>query len=987
MSLHVSATRRLLTGLLALTTWVGGCSEPTANIPHGKAGGPLPATVVISGYRDLKVNTDGSLTPIFIKRNRPIKLCFDSQVDTSSWQPWATLRETEHSVAAPMELAARLGDITCYQTPLPDQHDAEEPLVICWQVYDSYEETLFDGECRSVRYRPDDSTYDALLDRYHQIDLSKKTATEELLRLAQTVEERGYPVYGVRLRFIVVDRLRKAGEVEAAHAQLKALPSWLKEPEAVAFAALAERNRAQLFLSDSKLQSAWRHLEAAERLARPIAPSWRIYISVLQANLLHRVGSLNEGIERLEESLDSCGPAAPCNELRVAEAKSLLYWMRALRLDASQSELAEVEQGMEEILPKLRDTSSQIEAANYSINLAYFHVLRHHDPARDLAVARGLLDTATPEEAQTARYFQLRAWTDLVEGLGAASVGDARKSLDKCRQAARYEEDPYLSAWSTSCVGHAHRQLGNPEAALRAFEQALTLHEYATTIDLEQQIDRGPGQRAEDFYQAARAAADLGKVDRALEILEQLDRFSTDEQLRSLCRARAKTAESLAQWRHNTERTNEVFRQLRDKAKAVTGTRKEANDESVRQLKQELQTLLRALPGCADLLQATAAPGATTVGWRVAALPDEILLFHRAPVGKVTLIRRPIDRRDLRDRVDQIGAALERRTIDDEQWRRLTRPLAEALIPPQPETLQPQTRFALHGFLQGVPLAALPVDEDTSTRWLADFTTPILQPAFRDVPQPASSIHAPLHGLFVVDPKSNLASTPEQAEFYRQAAPEAVLLRGSAATAGALQQQLTTASFLHLDVHALFDPIFPELSSIELADQELRLDALAALPAPPIFANLSGCGTGRWPTTADAGRFGLAGVFARRGTHWVIASRNVIRDRLLRDFNMAFYRNFATTTVTPQHVPQLYATALRQLRQSYPATEWASLFLLIGRKNYPSRGQETTLATPLQLEAVPLARDKRASPDSQGRRSPHSYADHAEPIDATTRFR
>ncbi len=940
MSLHVSGAGGPLGVLLSLAVLAGGCSQPTPKIPQGKDGGPLPAEVAISGHRDVVVGEDASLTPVFIYRDPPIKLCFDSELNASSWQVWATIKGAKKATVSLTKPGPRLGDVTCFLAPLPSEHDAQLPLEICWQVYDSYEETLFDRECRPLRYRPDDPTYGGFLEQYGRIEAQKGLESDQLLRLAQTVEEHGYPAFGVRLRFVVVDRLRRLGDLAKAHRQLNALPAWLNAPQAAALASRAEQHRAKLDLAESKLQSAWRHLELADRLMRPTVPSWRFSIAYEQSIILSQVGALAEATERLEEPLRGCNDTNPCKDSLEAVAKSQLYWMHALKLDAGQQELAEVERGMEEILPKLLEysTSDAEEKANHHINLAYFRVLRGHDPSPDLARARQLLAIGAARDDPSARNLQLLAWTDLVEGLGAAATGDVRRALELCSHATRFEDDPHLAAWSTSCAGRAHRLLGDSAAALRAFERALVLHEYATAEGLQQQIDQGPGQRGEDYYRAARAAADLGEYGAALEILERLDRFSTDEQLRLDCRERAITAEHRAQWKRNDERRSEIVRQLSEKEKAVSGERKEALDESVRQLKLELQELWRELPGCPDLLPAAASPVPPGVGWRIAALSDEILLFHRSAGGEVSLTRRPIDRRDLRRRVERIGEALASRQMSDEQWRELARPLGEALIPPRPKRLNAQTHFALHGFLQGVPLAALPVEEGEEARWLADFTTPILEPASRGVPRPVSPRATSLRGLFVVDPKSNLASTPKQTEFYRQALPQAVILRGPRATVEALESHLPSASFLHLDAHALFDPIFPELSSIEFADRRLRLGELADLPAPPIFANLSGCGTGRWQTTADAGRFGIAGAFARRGTHWVIASRDVIRDQLLEDFNRAFYRRGGSVGMRAEAIPDLYATALRRIRESYPATEWASLILLSGGKKTAGEG-------------------------------------------------
>jgi CHAT domain-containing protein len=292
----------------------------------------------------------------------------------------------------------------------------------------------------------------------------------------------------------------------------------------------------------------------------------------------------------------------------------------------------------------------------------------------------------------------------------------------------------------------------------------------------------------------------------------------------------------------------------------------------------------------------------------------------------VTDKRTPLEPEALARLTEEVTAALGGRHLDDAAWRRLLAPAAAALLPRDLDHLEASTTFALHGRLQLLPLAALPVPEGG---WLGDRTVVALQPAGAwsgssgSMPAvPAGPALRP--GLFVVDPLGDLPHARRSAKTYRALFPEArVLVRGDASRQ-ALERHLVDSGWLHLDTHGSYQPAFPELSSLALADGPLRFVELAALPAPRRFANLSGCRTGAWHPTADSGRYGLGGLMARLGTPWTVAARAPLPDRLAEDYNRAFYAAVAAGS----EAPEAHGQALAQLREDYPAAAWGALLLL-----------------------------------------------------------
>jgi CHAT domain-containing protein len=169
------------------------------------------------------------------------------------------------------------------------------------------------------------------------------------------------------------------------------------------------------------------------------------------------------------------------------------------------------------------------------------------------------------------------------------------------------------------------------------------------------------------------------------------------------------------------------------------------------------------------------------------------------------------------------------------------------------------------------------------------------------------------------------------------------LLRGGEARRDAVRTALHGASALHVDAHARYEPAFPELSTLLLADGPLTGQELAAWSAGLALANLSGCRTGRAPVTADSGRFGMAGLLVRAGVPWVVASRAALHNDLAQDFNRAFHDALARG----EPVPLAYGRALGRVRDGHPASHWAVLVLLRG-----SGGQSPPGRTPSPMEGA-----------------------------------
>jgi len=492
--------------------------------------------------------------------------------------------------------------------------------------------------------------------------------------------------------------------------------------------------------------------------------------------------------------------------------------------------------------------------------------------------------------------------------------GDVRGAIALCRRVSATAEVPRLAAWGLSCSARAYRLLGDLESAAGALDQALVYHEYATPELLGQRIALGPGQRADDFYRAARIAVEQGRPEGAWTILQRLDGLLAGERARRACSG--VEAEEAGQTRRR------LLLQLLALDGPASRSRRRQRASIRRALMQRLQELARQQSPCSESL----IPGSDAgVRFRAVPLEDEILLLERTDGGQVVTYRRtPFERKRLVALARDVARFLESRGNDVEEWRHLVGPLARALVP-RAKDLDDVTTFALHGVLQEIPLEALPLPGGERQPWLGDATTIVYRPAGA-VSRRVDTVGQAFHPVFIVDPSGNLAGGDALAEIYGSFGSGVRLLERDGATRSALQDALSGASWLHVDAHAWYDPAFPELSSLLLADGPLTIGELARMPQSLTFANLSACGTGRWPVTADSGRFGMAGALARGGVPWVVGSRADLSDELAADFNRALYEGLERG----QGVVEAYGEAMRSVRKSHPVSRWAAILLVGG---------------------------------------------------------
>lgn len=928
----------LLAGALLLAA---ACGPPKKPLPAG-------VEVVVRGHQELVLAERGEAVPLFLGREPVVGLCLQAPatIDVSQWRARLSLGR-RFLQDEPAEPRAAMGPTVCFGAEVPAELVTAAEHTLSGELTDAFDGRRFRLPRLAVRLQPDDALYRRI--ENDAVPLMRAAggggATGDLMAdldaIALRAQQEGFPQRAVRFQLTAVYLLRQRGTAEAlaeAQRRLDALPPWLTQSAAAGWGAQAALAQATLALQDGRLRTAWESLRQAEARQLRTANFNHLVTVKSQARILAQAGSLEEARGRLQEALDGCR-RGPCNEKLLPELQIDLAWMTALDPLAAAAELDQAEEALSRAEPAFRQEDKPLEEANWHLNEAALKLRRGEDPLPALKRARGLLAGKGTEQGEqsSGRAQELAGWADILEGEWSLAAGDPAAAVERCGRLARAPATVQLEAWAWGCIGRAEGRRGRWDLAAEALQQALLLHEREAAEPLGQRTPLGPGRKAEDSYEAARAQVELGDPAAAWDLLALLDRVSRRAADKERCRGGTAAAAAGDRQERDRQERDRLLRQLEALDAPASRARRQQRAPVQRSLRQRLQELWRLQELCEPPTAATD----EGLHLRAVALADEVLLLHRlGPGGSVRALRRPVPRETLLETLAAIAGMLEGRQADGAEWARRTAPLAAALLPAElfsPSVELPETTvFALYGILQGAPLGALPLLAENEALRLIDVTVPAIRPAGAAPGRPDREGHA----VIVRDPRGDLGSRPVLDLPTASLPWPTTVLTGAEATAAALFEALKGAALLHVDAHGLFDAAFPEVSSLTMADRPVTFVELAGLPNPLWLANLSGCQTGRWPVSAGSGRYGIGGLLTERGTRWVIASRADLGNELAAELNRIFYDRLARG----EAVPEAYGAALREIQGRFPAAAWGAYLLLSSAEG----GQAAGAVTPLQ---------------------------------------
>ena len=908
-----------------------GCAEPTTEEVMG---------VAVAGHQDVVEASGDEPMPLVIGKPEGLRLCVQVPAEAieASWQASLEIdgRCDGEWLAPSRRLSSgdRRSDTVCFSVSLPVRLGPEARYRICGMMRDARDPAVRHPlACHTLVARGEDPRYAELTEAFSQQDVDLLHAK------AREADEAGYPLLGARLRMVAVFHLRRDHDEPFSprvSALLDELPSWLDEQPEVA--ALWRGMTSEVFatghLAEGDLVAAWQLAGEADRQYGLVAHAVWPAAAQLKSAVLERVGALGEARDLVTAALATCAAeTAPCRKREVADLRRQQAWLNLIDEDASPEALRAAESVF--VAELEAGSNDPLARANSAINVALARLRSAGDFQEPLAVAESLL--SNDQLAQSRRTFLL-GWIRLIRAEGDLRSQSPDMAARSCEALAEQTEDIQLAALAFDCAGRAWQAAGRLELAARRYERALEIWRFATPRELQLDIALGTGKRAATTYRAARLAVDRGQPERAADLLRELDAGSTMESVRRRCRAEA-TGANAARWTEIDREISELTDEARLLDRPGPGSTQAIRDARRLVISQQLVGLHRELPGCeapagaSALLAGSGSAGigpsgidSDTVQVRAFATDDEVIVLYRMPEGGIESRRHELPRRSLLATVREVEGHLATRAIDDAGWRAVLAPIAAVLVPPALAVGTESVSFALHGVLQGVPLDALPLLEGDG--WLGERIIAVLRPAAVRAGR-STAVTADERPLVIVNPTGELNSkTP-----YRELVPSAEVLIEAEGTWRVVRDRMARADWLHIDTHGYYDPAFAELSYLALADGRLGLGEVRTWKSDLWFANLSGCQTGRWPVTADSGRYGIGGVLASGEVGWVVASRADLVNRTAERFNQAYYRALGDS------VPAAYAAGLAATRASgVPVVEWAALMLLDGngRRNRAS---------------------------------------------------
>ncbi len=902
---------------------------------------PILLSADLRRAQEVDIDANGQLRPRFVGRRNDIYVCVEpgKEESTSQWQARFALGRQPRP-ADPPRPAVHSFQQVCFGEPIPADLQPNPALILHGVIY-RHGQQVHEIEPQIFAYQLDDRDFgewvsedqvsacqpifssigrrcDSGLDwlcfqiflacqsRLAANDPQNKDLAGDFDALEELAKTANLPLTAVKQKAIAAFFFRQKGSPEAfaeARSRLASLPPWIEQRPADEAHGIVHQTRGDLAAAHGDLKTALGSFEQSTQLLRRAFSVEHLSNRFKRAKIIGLAGSEREAIESLEATLEDC-TALTCRPALVAAARGDIAWWTLLDPQSSKQEIAAEAESLESVLHLLA-SEGPVATAIQLINLAMLYSRLDQDPMATLKKALSLVEG---DDSRRAR--QVKGWSELVIGQEGLKAGAHAQALAHCTHAAtsaKNHQAETLEAFAWTCRGRAEQQRKNFDSALAAFRQARHLYESANPNQLSQDISQSPGPRAETYYREASVLLERGSAgdpQRAWRLLAQLDVLPPIGVLVGASDA-------------DHAKIGKLRDELGDLEGIAPPKERELREKRKRELREKIQRLTRETY---NAVRRQPSPD-RELRFRAFTIDDQIFLLHRDSQGRARLIRSTeMASQELRRLTDQLTRALAGigEPVDDQLWRSWSEPLAAALVP-ETKLLEDLSSFAMHGVLQAVPLAALPLAEGG---WLGDLTTVVVRPAGTSELPPTDNRGG--RPLVVVDPTSDLRSGPTLKSFYSKTLPDAHVLYRQQATVAAFRNDLAEAKWLHIDAHGNYFDYFPELSSLKLADGDFAISDLDEVWARLDFANLSSCRTGSWPITANAGRYGIAGHVARLGRPWVLASRTDLTDKLASAFNKAFYLLIADG----QAVPEAYRQALAQVRIEQPASEWAALLLL-----------------------------------------------------------
>lgn len=570
--------------------------------------------------------------------------------------------------------------------------------------------------------------------------------------------------------------------------------------------------------------------------------------------------------------------------------------------------------------------------------------------AADQYAQEALVDIrSSPQKGSQAVDDTLRQLIDVNRQLGdfAAALDYAAQT----QQLASETEDPVFGAklmrYALYRVGNLRQEMGEDEAAISAFDEAIALRAGDTDVQIDAyEVEKG---KLISLVALGRTAEAKTQLERTLELSESFRSKILDESSRlAFFNAEQSVYEAAVTNALASGDTRSAF-DLAEVSRARNLLDFVQGDASVDAIQKSFDTVAR--PAKLSEIQGSIPPNVQIVEYLL--MRDKIVIWYLTG-QKFEMIETPAKASDIEALVSRFFDEAVAARSGADQTRSLSIDLHKKLIEPILPHLDSSKQLVLvpDKSLNKLPFAALL--SGASGRYLIEDLTISYSPStnvFVRMTQLASSRNGREDRIVAVgNPKFDPARDPgllplpsagDEAKKIAEMYPSNKLIVDDRATKTEVMATLDSSQIFHFAGHYIANSQSLPNSRLVLADQgdepDLRLSELAKLRLSNTkFVVLSACDTNAEQVFAGEGATGIAQTFLAIGSPLVVAGNWKVDSDSTRDLMVAFHRNRRTGGLNVAE--SLRQAQIEQMRSAEgnvrPAFYWAAFSAVGGSSAY-----------------------------------------------------
>jgi tetratricopeptide (TPR) repeat protein len=668
-------------------------------------------------------------------------------------------------------------------------------------------------------------------------------------------------------------------------------------------------NKADLLARQGRLGESIAAFARAAEAAKGVAPGHHARLLIEEAEALATLGAAREALAAASEALE----VASARGLRAEAARARLVRARTLAAAARFTDAdGEAMQALA-ISSEIGDVRGRRAATLMRAELA----LRAAEPARAHELAREASEDASPLDRARARAIAAEA--HLLEGDARA----ARVAIDEATACTKDLGVRTVEIDLTTTAAACARALGEHDESQRLLAAAVeTAEELRATIGAERHRSSFTASRLRVYEELALAELERGDRASLTRAFATVERARSRQLLETILRAVERTGAAAGAPDDELARLRAQLSELHARL-ARDGS--DGGADGVRRgiapaLLDAMRRTERAIDDLVTARQAMHAPAggvspllarveeAAAVATRLAH-GDALIAYFRAGdelmaftifEGEIACSRALAFGGEVDELVEKLlfqlraptdGAAPDGSPVGSRAIAWFSRALHDRVLAPildeRPDIDARATRLVVvpFGALHALPFALL---SDGKRHLIERFEIQTAPSA--SIACPAAKTRSASGGALVVGVADAAAPLIDAEVDEIAAIAGARLLKGDAATRGALRGAAPSAAMIHLACHGRFVPSLPAASGLRLADGWLPIRDILDLGLAADLVVLSGCETGRHAVDAGDELSGIARAFHAAGARRLVTTLWSVRDRSALRLATRFHR-------------------------------------------------------------------------------------------------